>query len=935
MRTLAKMNLSLKIKVIQLIANAKVASPDATFRPEDSTNQLRKLIGAGLAQHVARACGMTRCNSNNASRGGSKSLPSNVLLGLPAECLSNKQANRPFCGETKAFENRPRMPAQIARGLVAFMVIGLLSGTESRAEDSVEAEVEKILKQITLAEKLDYIGGINAMSIRPIPRLDIPEIRMSDGPLGVRQDKPSARYPAGIALAATWNRTLAREEGAAMGRDCRARGIHVLLAPGININRVPFCGRNFEYLSGEDPYLAAQMVVPFILGVQGEGVVATAKHFAANNQEYNRMNIDVIVGERALREIYLPGFEAAVRNAKVGAVMDAYNKLNGAYCTENEYLNDQVLKKEWQFEGVLMSDWGATHSASGPALHGLDLEMPSGYWMNYENLMPAIERGELSVKQIDEKVHRILRLIVRTGFLRHPQRDDSIPENNPESGKTALAVAREGIVLLKNERKILPLDRTKTKKIAVFGPDAHPGVPAGWGSSYVAPFYCVSVLDGLKNRKGPDTIVDYFDVGVGNFGTSQFEHETESGRYESGLEAEYFDNLSLAGEPILRRVDQRIDFDWAAENVARGVLPSQFTVRWSGLIHATASSVHVFRARADSGIRVFLDNELIIDDWKEHAAHPDVATRTLIADGTYKLRIEYKNSGGGGAVAQFGWASLQVPDAAKEYDAVVVCVGFDNGSEGEGSDRSFELPDCQDDLIRDIAAKNPNTIVVLNSGGNIDMHRWLDSVPALLHAWYPGQEGGNALAEILFGDVNPSAKLPVTFEARKEDNPAYDSYPSSDGGITVRYAEGIYVGYRGDDHFGIAPLFPFGFGLSYTKFKYADMRIEQEESGVAVTVSFDLTNAGEKEGAEIAELYVLPEHPAIDRPPKELKGFEKLFLAPGETKHVVMKLDERSFAYFDPARSNWRTDPGTYEIAIGASSRDLRIRQSFQLHTPR
>ena len=844
-------------------------------------------------------------------------------------------SNGLFYGETNAFENRRWRSGKIAQGLVTFLIIGLLFVTESRAEDSNEVVVEKILKQMTLEEKLDYIGGINAMSIRPIPRLDIPEIRMSDGPLGVRQDKPSTRYPAGIALAATWNRTLAREEGAAMGRDCRARGIHVLLAPGMNINRVPFCGRNFEYVSGDDPYLAAQMVVPLILGVQGEGVVATAKHFAANNQEYNRMNINVIVGERALREIYLPAFEAAVRTAKVGAVMDAYNKLNGAYCTENDYLNDQVLKTEWQFDGLLMSDWGATHSASGPALHGLDLEMPSGYWMNYENLMAAIERGELSAKQIDDKVRRILRLIVRAGFMRHPQRDDSIPENNPESGKTALAVAREGIVLLKNEREILPLDRTKTKKIAVFGPDAHPGVPAGWGSSYVAPFYSVSVLDGLKNRKGPDATVDYFDVGVGNFGTSQFEHETESGRYESGLEAEYFDNLSLAGEPILRRVDQRIDFNWAAENATRSLLPSQFTVLWSGLIHPTGSSVHVFRARADSGIRVFLDNELIIDDWNDHAAHPDVTTRALIVDRTYKLRIEYKNSGGGGAVAQFGWTSLQVPDVVKEYDAAVVCVGFDNGSEGEGSDRSFELPDAQDELIRDIAAKNPNTIVVLNSGGNIDMHRWLDKVPALLHAWYPGQEGGNALADILFGDVNPSAKLPVTFEARKEDNPAYDFYPSSDDGVTVRYAEGIYVGYRGYDHFGVTPLFPFGFGLSYTEFKYADLRIEQEESGGAVTVSFDLTNIGKKAGAEVAELYVLPEHPAIDRPPKELKGFEKVFLAPGETKHVVMNLDERSFAYFDPARSNWRTDPGTYEIAIGASSRDLRVRQSFQLQPRR
>jgi beta-glucosidase len=784
---------------------------------------------------------------------------------------------------------------------------------------------------MSLREKLDYIGGIHAMSIMPIPRLGLPEIHMSDGPLGVRQDKPSTRYPAGIALAATWNRSLARKEGVSLGRDCEARGINVLLAPGLNINRVPMCGRNFEYLSGEDPYLAAQMVVPLIRGVQGEGVVATAKHFAANNQEYNRENIDVIVSERALREIYLPAFEAAVRTAKVGAVMDAYNKVNGSHCTESEHLNNKILKQEWQFDGVLMSDWGATHSALGPALHGLDLEMPSGYWMNPANLVPAIRRGELSEGQIDDKVRRILRMIIGAGYFRHPQGNDSIPQNDPQSAKTALEVAKEAIVLLKNDRSTLPLDPATTKRIAVFGPDAHPGVPSGWGSSYVAPFYSVSALDGLRNRRG--LIVDYFGVGVGNFGTSEFEHEVAPGKTESGLQAEYFDNTDLHGSPVLSRVDQRVNFDWALE-VPIPCWPVQFTVRWTGLIRPTASSLHVFRARADSGVRVFLDDELLIDDWKEHAARPDVATRALDAGKTYRIRIEYKNTGGGGAIAQFGWASLKVPEVVKEYDAAVVCVGFDNGNEGEGSDRAFGLPDAQDELVRGVAEKNANTIVVLYAGGNIDMHEWLGKVPVVLHAWYPGQEGGNAIAAILFGDVNPSAKLPVTFEARKEDNPAYHFYPSSDGGTTVRYQEGIYVGYRGYEHSGIVPLFPFGFGLSYTDFEYKDLQVVQNESHGTVDVSFDLANVGKRAGAEIAELYVQPVHPAVDRPVKELKGFEKVFLAPGESTRVNLTLDRRSFAYFDPDKNEWRADPGIYEIVVGSSSRDLRLKRSFDLEQP-
>jgi len=826
-------------------------------------------------------------------------------------------------------------PAIWIHGLsvLAWVSINLSLGFVATAAEPEGQRVEKLLGQMTLEEKLDYIGGVNAMSIRPMPRLGLPEIRMSDGPLGVRQDKPSTRYPAGIALAASWNRDLAQWEGVSIARDCRARGIHVLLAPGVNINRLPICGRNFEYISGEDPYLASELVVPFIRGVQSQGVIATVKHFAANNQEINRQNINVILTERALREIYLPAFEAAVRIAKVGAVMDAYNKVNGDWCTENGFLNNVLLKTEWGFDGVLMSDWGATHSALGPARSGLDLEMPSGSWMNSKNLLPAIRTGEITERQIDDKVRRILRMIVRMGYLDRPQRDRSIPENNPESGRAASAIAEEGIVLLKNEKNTLPLDRARIKKIAVLGPDAHPGVPAGWGSSYVNPYYAVSVLDGLMNNKGPETTVDYFGIGVGNFGTSHFEHEDRFGKLVEGLRGEYFSNLTFSGAAIIDRVDQRINFDWLTRDSGHGGLPAQFTVRWTGLIQGNSSSLHVFRARADSGIRVFLDDKLIIDDWSDHAARPDVTTSFLEAGVTYRLRIEYKNSGGGGAIAQFGWASLKVPDAIRDYDAAIVCVGFDNGNEGEGFDRTFELPDGQDDLVTGVAEKNPKTIVIVNSGGNIDMHRWLEKVPVLLHAWYPGQEGGNALAKILFGDVDPSAKLPVTFEADKNDNPAFESYPSDDGGESVHYDEGIFVGYRGYDHLGIEPLFPFGFGLSYTQFEYSNLRIESGDrtDPFNVKVSFELRNIGDRTGAEIAQLYVSAAQPTVERPVRELKGFAKVLLLPGESKQTTLSLDRRSFAYFDSRTSQWKADPGRYEISVGASSRDLRIKQNLEI----
>ncbi len=525
---------------------------------------------------------------------------------------------------------------------LAFVSIAFSLAFVARADDSVDQRLEKILGQMTLEEKLDYLGGINAMSIRPIPRLELPEIRMSDGPLGVRQDKPSTRYPAGIVLAASWNRDLAQREGVSIARDCRARGIHILLAPGVNINRLPICGRNFEYISGEDPYLASEMVVPFIRGVQSQGVTATVKHFAANNQEINRMTVNVIVPERALREIYLPAFEAAVRVAKAGAVMDAYNKVNGDYCTENNFLNNQLLKGEWGFDGVLMSDWGATHSALGPARAGLDLEMPSGSWMNAKNLLPAIRRGEVTEQQIDDKVRRILRLIIRMGYLDRPQKDPSIPENDPESGQAALAIAEEGIVLLKNEKNVLPLERARIKRIAVLGPDAHPGVPAGWGSSYVNPFYAVSVLDGLKNLTGAGTTVDYFDVGVGNFGTSQFEHEDRPGHLAPGLRAEYFSNLTFADAPLINRIDRRINFDWSGVDSVRGILPAQFTVRWTGMIQVIPplctsfgrERIPEFECTSTRSLSLTIGpNTLLIQTWP-----PDSSTRVEPIDCEWSTR---------------------------------------------------------------------------------------------------------------------------------------------------------------------------------------------------------------------------------------------------------------------------------------------------------
>src|SRR6266446_5448231 len=681
-------------------------------------------------------------------------------------------------GFERSFFRTKTHPHLVRRNIGGLMLLAALAlfAIKAFTADSVEDRVNDLLGRMTLQEKLEYIGGIHAMSIRPIPRLGLPEIRMSDGPLGVRQDRPSTRYPAGIALAATWNPLMAARGGTSMGRDCRARGIHILLAPGRNINRVPVCGRNFEYLSGEDPYLASQMVVPFVRGVQSQGVVATVKHFAANNQEFNRMEISAVVGERALREIYLPAFEAAVKEGKAGAVMDAYNQVNGSFCTANRFLNLQVLKTEWGFSGVLMSDWGATHDTLAAATGGLDLEMPSGEYFNPAALSALLNRHQISESQIDDKVRRILQLVVGNGFIDRPQLDSAIPQNDPTSAATALAVAQEGIVLLKNEGKLLPLDRKNIHSVAVFGPDARPGVPTGWGSSFVHPINSVNLVEGLRALFGSEVKIDYFDVGVGSCESAQFLHSADHGNLEPGLKTEFFDNPTLSGGPILTRVDSHIDFDWATGMPIPQLSSDRFSVRWTGMIRASDSGPHAFRARSDDGIRVFLNGELIIDDWQDHAPRTVTAIRPLEAGKTYSLRVDCHNHGGGAAVAQFAWASFAVPDAIRDYEVAIIAAGFDDGTEGEGADRSFALPNLQDALIRNVAEKNPRTAVVLFSGGNVDMSSWLDKVPVLLQAWYPGQEGGRALATVLAGDINPSGKLPVTFEKALADNPAAANY---------------------------------------------------------------------------------------------------------------------------------------------------------------
>src|SRR5882762_3222901 len=590
-----------------------------------------------------------------------------------------------------------RQLLQLCIILVALLLASTLQPVFAQSTQLPKAEIEKrvdaLLAKMTLDEKLTLIGGTNDFYIQALPRLGLPALRMSDGPLGVHDYGPTTAYPAGIALAASWDVDLARRVGEMMGKDARARGVHFVLAPGMNIYRAPMNGRNFEYL-GEDPYLASRMAVSVVQGIQSQDVIATVKHFAANNMEYGRLDHSSDVDERTLREIYLPAFEASVKEAKAGAVMDAYNLVNGTYMTQNNYLNNVVLKKEWGFDGILMSDWGATHDGIAAANAGLDLEMPSAAFMNKHTLIPAIQSGQVPLAAIDDKVRRILRKAMQFGFYDREQTDASVPAYSQESREVALEEARSGMVLLKNERHLLPLETTKIKTIAVLGPDAYPAVIGGGGSSLTKPFNSVSYMEGISNYLGKNARVLYsVETAPLEAIANQTEFVTVPGG-SRGLKAEYFNNDELQGEPALVRSDERVNFRWGEGSYADNAPVDHFSVRWAGYFVPKADDDYKFYVSADDGVRLYINDERVIDDWQRHAETLDTYSTHLEPGKTYKIRLEYFENVGT-ATVRFGIAAAtqalgaETKALASKADVVVLCVGFDPSTESEGGDRTF------------------------------------------------------------------------------------------------------------------------------------------------------------------------------------------------------------------------------------------------------
>ena len=677
--------------------------------------------------------------------------------------------------------------------LFSAVLLQAQGGISHPVRQSDRDRAASLVSQMTLDEKIEMISGkVDGFNTFAIPRLGIPAVRMADGPQGVRNVKAkniqSTFYPCGISAAATWNRAAVHEMGAGIGCAARLQGVQIMLGPGVNIYRSALCGRNFEYY-GEDPYLASETAVNYIQGMQEQGVIATIKHFALNQQEYDRHGVSSNADERTINEIYFPTFRKAVEQAGVGAVMTSYNPINGVYAAENPWLIRENLRA-WSHEGIVMTDWASTYSTLGFIKGGADLEMPRNYVTKADEVKALLDNGVISEEDLDEKCQHILQTLSAFGLLEANLEADPSAEDPVLSQKRAYEIALEGPVLLKNEGGILPLKPGKKNLIVVTGPNAHV-MACGGGSGWVSP----------EDGKGVTPAAGLLGLGKG----------------------------------------------------------------WN-----------------------------------------------VVAEDSPK------------------------PELLRQAAAVVVCVGFDRLSESENFDRKYRLhPYGQDALINRMAAQNPNIIVVANSGGEFNFSTWAHNAKAILLTWYPGQEGGNALAALLSGKVSPSGKLPFTFWGAQDKNPAQKWYgivprkaagrdrPSQDAYPYILYGEGIFLGYRGVEHFGVEPLYPFGYGLSYASFEYSD--ISAVKAGDGFDVSFTVRNTGKMAAKEAAQLYVAPVNPSVVRPAKELKGYEKKLIAPGASERYILHLGPDAFSYYDVISHGWKVDPGDYLLLVGASSADIRL----------
>ncbi len=788
-----------------------------------------------------------------------------------------------------------------------------------------------IIQKLNLEEKVQLVSGASAWRTVPIPGAGVPEMKVSDGPNGVRGDGgvAAASFPVGICMASTWNTELVERVGDAIADEAKSKGVQVVLGPTINIHRTPLGGRNFECYS-EDPLLSGMLASAFTDGVQAAGIGACVKHFVCNDSEFERMTISVEVDERTLREIYLRPFEIAIKRSNPWTIMGSYNRINGIYACSHDFLMNQVLKGEWGYDGLVISDWYAAKETVPNALGGLDLEMPGPAIAWGKNLQNAVEQGEVPEAVLDEKIERLLLCMSRTGLLDDVKVTAELALDKPDHRKLAYQAAAEGMVLCKNNG-LLPLDLSQQKKIAVIGPNVEDFRIMGGGSSALRPHYVEKPLAQLA-KQFPSLQIEtargcYTHKYVPE--TPQHQLSPTEGSNEKGLQYQFYSG-GLAGELDSERVVSRGTIMLQGLNESK-----RDSLIATGYYKAEATGEHTIGIYAAGKSRVFVNDALVVDNWtapvKGDAFFGQASTEiqakvSMEAGQSYAVRIEYDADPAStfkamryGILGPDTEAGMtRAIEIAKDADAVILLVGTNDDWETEGNDReSLSLPGEQDELIRAVAAANPNTVVVNNSGSPVAMP-WLDEVPAMIQTWFAGQEFGHALMDLITGKANPSGKLPITFPHKMTDTPAFTSYPGEFG--KVHYGEGLFVGYRWYDSREMEPLLPFGFGLSYTSFEFSNLNLEANG-----TLTCDVTNTGLRQGKETVQVYVEPIDSPVSRPLRELKAFSKVDLAPGQTQTVQFALDDEAFAHWDISANAWQVAAGEYRVHVGNSSRHLPL----------
>jgi beta-glucosidase len=813
--------------------------------------------------------------------------------------------------------------------------------------------IEAWMDELSIAEKCRLLGGASNWRTEPIERLGIPELKMSDGPNGVRGEfsgderTASVVVPVGIAQGATWDPELIGRVGDLLGRETRRKTAHVLLAPAVNLHRTPVGGRTFEYFS-EDPELTAALAVATVRAVQAHDVAVTVKHFVANDTEIERNTVDVIVDERVLRELYLRPFEAAVRDAGAWGVMSAYNRLDGDFCAANDRLLNQILRGEWGFDGAVVSDWFGAHDTAASAVGGLSIEMPGPARIYGTHLERAVEAGDVDEATIDRLVRDVLTLIERTHAV---ERSADEPEQSVDDpGERALCreVAIAGTVLARNERSALPLvgDDDQTPSVAVVGPNAADTRIMGGGSSALLSLPHRSILDALRDRipelvHEPGCAIDKHtplptsDQLVGPDG-------------HPGLEVRFVNGTDTSAEPAHRARASVSDLRWFG-SLPAGVDPSPATVTLRGAYVPAVSGSHEFGVIVTGRPEVRIGDRQVARAGEQlptgeafygFASAEQVAAIDLVAGEPIELHVELRMNSPFAGV-RIGVRPPSADDemeravaAARHADAAVVVVGTNDDWETEGSDRTtIALPGDQDELVRRVAEVNDRTIVVVNAGSPVAMP-WIDDVAAVVLPFFGGMEAGDAVADVLLGVADPGGRLPTTFPRRLEDAPAWPHYLPVDG--VQRYDEGFGIGYRGHDRTGVEPLFWFGHGLSYGEASWGEAVVSTTElaAGESVTVTVPITATGDRDATVVVQGYVAPVDPPVDREPKALKTWAKTVIEPGDTSEVALTVGPEAFRRGDTTTGDWVVEPGVYELVIGASAGDVRASVQVAIQHP-